>query len=520
MTERVFWIIVSALAAISFSCASPQPTRVVLIGMDGLTPQLLFPRAHSGSLPAFRKLLETGASGSLASVLPPYSAQAWTSCITGVNPGKHGVHGFVESIGGDPLDRESAGMTFSSSLTNRAKTVWEILGTEGKRVIAINTPLSAPPFEIEGLMISGFPQPADAPFTYPPDLEERLPDYRPDSYGEEVRPGEEAEFLAELYDISRRRRDTALRLLEEEDWEFFMVVFTIPDRIQHYFWKYMDEHHPHHDLINTAVFGGEIDRVYQWMDEILGSFLDRIDGNTCLIVMSDHGFRPVRKQVYGEVFLESVNTDSTFTAYATENFGATFRIKPRRPVIMTAELEARRGRFVEHVAQELGSLEDPGTGEAIIRQVIRREEAYRGSHQFRAPDIIGLEEEGYLFLNWVRPVDAPLVQENPMGRFFSGHHQVEGILFLAGPGVRKGYEITGAGILDIAPTALALMDVPADTDMDGRTLAEAFLPGRFETLPPRITHDVHPERRRFVLGDSTVTAGEIEEQLRAMGYIQ
>jgi predicted AlkP superfamily phosphohydrolase/phosphomutase len=519
MTGRVLSFILVVSAAVSFSCGSPHRTRVVVIGMDGLTPQLLFPWARSGRLPNFQRLLENGASGTLTSVVPPYSAQAWTSCITGVNPGKHGVHGFVESVEGDPADRGSAEMTFSSSLTNRAKTIWEILGTRNKRVIEINTPLSAPPFEINGLMISGFPQPVGAPFTYPPDLEERIPRYRPDSYGEEVRPGEEKRFLAELYDISQKREDTALRLLEEEDWDFFMVVFTITDRIQHYFWKYMDEEHPHHDRIDTAAFGNEVERVYAWMDEVLGAFLEQIDSDTYLIVMSDHGFRPVRKQVYGEVFLERVNTDSVFTAYATENFGATFRVKPRFPVVMNEGLENERRRFVDRLADELRSLEDPRTGKRIVRRVIRKEDAYHGDYLFGAPDVIGLEEEGYLFLNWVRPSDAPLVQEVPYARFFSGHHQLDGILLLGGPGVRKGVEITGAGIMDIAPTALALLDVPADVDMDGRVLTEAFPPGRLDVLP-RIAYDVRPDERRFVLGDSMATAGEIEEQLKAIGYIQ
>ena len=193
------------LILITLACSHLRQRRVVVVGLDGLTPQLLFPWVEEGDLPAFKSLMKTGSYGILNSTTPPSSAPAWTSCITGVGPGRHGIYGFIRLFGQAWDKSPSQGLSFNSSMSNEAKTIWEILGSIGKRNIAINVPLTSPPFEINGVMIAGFPHPEKAPLTYPEAFEAEISDYRADAYGIHLEEGKEEEFLSDVYDISSRR---------------------------------------------------------------------------------------------------------------------------------------------------------------------------------------------------------------------------------------------------------------------------------------------------------------------------
>jgi len=375
-------------------------------------------------------LMKTGSYGILNSTTPPSSAPAWTSCITGVGPGRHGIYGFIRLFGQAWDKSPSQGLSFNSSMSNEAKTIWEILGSIGKRNIAINVPLTSPPFEINGVMIAGFPHPEKAPLTYPEAFEAEISDYRADAYGIHLEEGKEEEFLSDVYDISRRREILALKLLDENDWDLFFVVFTIPDRIQHYFWKFMDRDHPLYTEESGSIYGDEIKKVYEWVDRILGEFMNSLYDDTSLIVMSDHGFRVVKKQVNGKVVLSKMNDDSVFVAYPTDNFGVKYRVKPRYPLIKNDETESMRKHFIERTINYLKTLEDPQSGTKIIEKVFTKDELFHGPHASAAPDIIAMEMKGYLFLNLVKQQGMNLIQDPPDPDFFSGFHQEAGIVFM------------------------------------------------------------------------------------------
>ncbi|MBU1940188.1 MAG: alkaline phosphatase family protein, partial [Candidatus Thermoplasmatota archaeon] len=141
--------------------------RVILVGIDGATPQLLFKWIDEGVLPTFSRFRQQGSWGKLRSTLPPFSAPAWTSIVTGCNPGKHGIYGF-----------ESTG-TLTPHLVNsryrKVPAIWTYLTQAGLKNIIINVPGSYPPESINGFMITGLLTPsADSQFTYPADLKQRL----------------------------------------------------------------------------------------------------------------------------------------------------------------------------------------------------------------------------------------------------------------------------------------------------------------------------------------------------------
>ena len=119
--------------------------KVVIIGLDGATWDVLTPLMARGEMPTLRRLAEEGASGTLKSTTPPMTPTACVTLYTGVNPGKHGIIGF-ENL---PKDGQTE---LVNSTSWRYKTIWQILSENGRRSILVGLPLTYPPQEINGIV--------------------------------------------------------------------------------------------------------------------------------------------------------------------------------------------------------------------------------------------------------------------------------------------------------------------------------------------------------------------------------
>ena len=143
--------------------------RCILLGLDGATYDLLDPWMDAGLLPNLKDLLARGAKGVLRSTDPPTTPPAWTSVLTGVNPGKHGIFDFRDSFHRDPR------RPLVSSRSMKAPRIWQILNAAGLRTAIMNVPITFPPEPLDGFMISGMMTPNDeADYTYPSELKARL----------------------------------------------------------------------------------------------------------------------------------------------------------------------------------------------------------------------------------------------------------------------------------------------------------------------------------------------------------
>jgi predicted AlkP superfamily phosphohydrolase/phosphomutase len=109
--------------------------KVIVIGLDGATLDLIKPWASMGKLPHLAKIMENGSFGKLRSTIHPLTAPAWSSFMTGKNPGKHGIFDFVTFI---PNSYE---IRYNNGLSRRSPSLWRILSDEGKKVIVVNVPL-------------------------------------------------------------------------------------------------------------------------------------------------------------------------------------------------------------------------------------------------------------------------------------------------------------------------------------------------------------------------------------------
>ncbi len=144
--------------------------RVVILGLDGLSPHLVEKYWENGDLPNMRRLAETGAYRRLKTTTPGVSPVAWSSFQTGVNPGKHGIFDFLapdrkrylavlSSVKTTSFKKRNIfGRTrdgVSSSILRMSKPFWTLLGRYGIRSTILRVPITYPPEPLDGRLLSG-----------------------------------------------------------------------------------------------------------------------------------------------------------------------------------------------------------------------------------------------------------------------------------------------------------------------------------------------------------------------------
>lgn len=510
---------------------SKTEPKVFVIGLDGATFDLIEPWVKEGKLPNLAKIMKEGVHGELESTIPPITQVACSSFMTGMNPGKHGIFRFVEgryqSHRLRPVNRSSL----------RARPFWSILSESGKRVGLINVPITYPPEEINGFIVSGLDIPeGEGSLTYPPGLYQEITNkvgkYTIDIDRREISLGGE-QFIQGLLDMVQGRLETALYLKKNYEWDLFAVVFAASDWAQHYFWKNIDPDHSEYAPNNNAVL-----RIYQKLDEAIEKLIRDLDEETVLIILSDHGAGPLYKgvslngwlkkhhylshkrlsykeklarmsilaafglkskvwgflpekvravlkreirRVRGKVplrnFLSNIDWNNT-QAFSDGVTTIEINVEGRDPngiVKPGEEYENLRNQIIDQLTQ----LTDPETNKRVVDRAYKGEELYHGEHVKEAPDLVIMWREGYR--GSVEDIERPeLGMKKGKNSLFetphrrSGTHKLNGTLFLKGKGIKKNVEIEGARIIDLAPTILYLMNHLVPADMDGRVLKEAF----------------------------------------------
>lgn len=556
------------------------PGKIIVVGLDGATFDLIRPWAAEGYLPVLNKIMQEGAHGELGSTLPPMTSPAWTTFATGVNPGKHRLYDWIAR------EPDSYRFTPVTALDGKAPTLYSLLSGYGRKVVSLNVPMTYPPTPVNGVMVSGMPAPStDVRFTYPETLYQEILDAVGD-YVLYPDPGEAYSdsgidaFLARLYRSADLRVQTFAYLRQRESPDFAMIVFNGTDTVSHAMWKFMDPSHPLHDPQKAAKYGSAIRDYYQHVDGLLGGIVSSLDEDTTLIVMSDHGFGPFHKFIHvnnwliREAFMavkpgtlsrlkraafqaglspmnvyntlmqlgfgrlkkevvrgqgqgllktlflsfEDVDWQKT-VAYSLGNVGQIYlNVAGREPsgIVQPGE-EYERTRT--QIMEQLLQLRDPATGEAVVEAVYRREELYAGDYVEQAPDIVFMPTRLEYFGFGEYEFGSHKIIE-AMERGISGTHRLNGVFLAYGAGIEPGSEPLNASLVDLAPTILYLMGVPVPAQMDGRILQE--------TIAPDFTPFAGEETIRWASEDGDDADGQgltedqrrvVAERLRGLGYV-
>lgn len=423
--------------------APPKP-KVIFVGVDGATWTVLGPLLERGELPAFRRLMEEGASmprfETISSTLSPV---VWTTVATGARPEEHGVLSFTSQLpNGDLIP--------VTSNARKRRAIWELATRKGVSVGVLGWWASWPAEEVNGYVVSDHANPAfsellSADRKYWTADQDVLGKLEKDFFPLDLAPTLQRHWIARdafPYDDLRRRgrftdeqmavlrqapwneRDvyswlktfyrvdyplfrSALDLMRERPTDLQMLYLRGPDPVQHYGWDLVEPGRFAVQPPNLRRDQGIVEGVYRYVDTFLGEILDAKHPDAWIVVASDHGSEP-------------------------------------HPQSM-----------------------DPG---AVLP----------------------------------RP----------------GEHgpEAKGVLFIAGPGVRRGYRIERASPYDLMPTLAWLAGLPVAADLPGRPLTEAFDEAFVRSLPV-LGVPTYGTRETGPLMTSAADK-EMIESLRQLGYIE
>ena len=265
----------------------PAAAKVLVIGLDAATFDLILPWAAEGTLPHLAALLDRGAHGPLKSVPNQNSLAAWTTFMTGKNPGKHGVYWFYDHKPG------SYDFRFLNGGDITEPRFWELASEAGKRVCVMNVPMTYPARPLNGVLVAGMDAPDESSpgFAYPPEIATELAagGYLIDTnilgY---ARSGRREQAIAATRQVIDRRAWAAEQLLRRGPWDLFAVVFTALDRIQHGFWQGPGTGADAFASPATTV-SATVKAFYAHLDGVIGRLCAMAGDDATVMLVSDHG---------------------------------------------------------------------------------------------------------------------------------------------------------------------------------------------------------------------------------------
>ena len=542
-------------------------SRLTVVGLDAATFDVIDPMIEAGELPNIARVLASGSRGVLRSTTHPLTTQAWTTMLTGVNAGRHGMWDFCER------DETGYRLRMVNGSYRRAPAVWDYLTAANRRSGIVNVPFTWPAPEVNGFFFAGLDAAAREqgmanPASLMTELRDRFGVFEFDHSLPLDRDG--------YIDVERMKTaieqkvDACLWLRERFDPDLLLVVFMAADHMQHYGWLEWEE----------RGLESRVAVIYRHLDEAVGAIREAIGPDEDLMLVSDHG----AGRMTGVVNLNAWLAERGWLTYA--NLSVRRRELPRYTLYKLLEQRRRlpagmlrfakqraprlrdrvhelkefvaidfrrtrafaygnmgnvvinlRGREMhgtvepgeeydsvcEEIRAQALDLVDPESGERLLAAVHRREELFHGPYLEKIPDLI-FEFAGYAWAgkgNLMKrtPTIWDTVKMAGSGNeSYVGTHRHEGIVAFTGPSA-AGRHIATANIADIAPTILYLLGMRVPESLDGRVLEEIIDPALLDGRPPE-----YAETGAIEVGDvQDYAAGdlvEIEGRLRDLGYIE
>ncbi len=389
-----------------------------------------------------------------------------------------------------------------------------------------------------------------------------------------------AALIRDCRDMLEYKVAVAKYLYEKLDPHLTVLHVWGTDRIQHELWQLIDTSHPAHDPDLAARHVSAIEDYYSLLDERLGELMQLAGSDVDYLVISDHGFGGIHHLIdlnywlYQQGYLHFKRDLRTLLKVALWNRGitwerlfygalrllkrlgvklkaqapydelTTFRMGKKSFLLTMADVDFTRtlayaktgmGQLIinlkgrepsgcveqseyislrDEIIGKLRSLTDPATGKRIEADIYTSE-IYSGAHQANCPDITFLsQKDGYFAANLTgftsNRVFIPI-----QGMY--GNHTMDGVLIAAGPSLSKQDTIEGAGIIDIAPTVLYLLDEPIPSYMDGRLLKKLIDKERIKAKPAEYIEEEQGSDSQPAISSDEVE--EMKRKLKDLGYL-
>ncbi len=419
--------------------------RALVLGLDGFDLGLV-QQFGPECLPNLHTLMARGVFAALESVQPPATLPNWTTFLTGVDPARHGVFDFTT--------RKGYRVRFTAGTAREVPTVFRQLDRLGLRCACLSFPATWPPEELEhGIFVSGWDAPvafeADRSFMWPRSLyDETVQRFGAPTFDDVDEfhadaPGWVDRLPHALEQRVARKTDWARWLLERQDWDVFAVYFGESDTASHYLWAHYDPESPRRPLSVSTEQRRGLQRVYEALDQAVGSLLEAAGGDaTEITVLSDHGSGGSSDKV---LYLNRLLAQHGLLRFATQRGRGGARLKEialrhfpprlrerlfrignawlpsrlesnvrfgaidmRNTLAFSDELNYFPGIYLNLAGREpqgrvqpeqkretilrvrsaLLDTRDPWSGKPVFRDLVPREELFEGPHLDRAPDLL------------------------------------------------------------------------------------------------------------------------------------
>lgn len=457
-------------------------SKIFIFGIDGAFPEYIFGEWKK-DLPSINKLMNEGSYAKLDSTIPCLSVTAWSSILTGKPPVDTGLFEYIQRKKGSYDD-----WNVVTSRNLKEKTIWQILSEHNKKSIICNILLTWPIKPFNGIMITGPLTPSTSNYIYPNELEDELKRELGEIPPVDVpnfRSLPKEEIAHALKKHTEKQIEIMHYLFDNKEWDMFFAMIPMSDRMNHAFWKYMDPQHrkydPNSPLKNT------LKEFYQFLDKKLGEFLSKLDKDTKVIVISDHGITRLHTRINltdwlikeGYMHLKEPAKPNTHFKFNMVDWGKTraFAIGAYEGQIFL-NLEGREPQGIVKLRDYETLLEEivskirkiPGDdGKKLDTKFFKKKDFFEGKHFTEAPDVV------IYFDNLEYGCNTTLIgntgmwsPQTALGSDDAGHSQ-QGIFILSDK-KRNSKNLGEISYLDVAPTILHHLDVQIPEDMKGNVI--------------------------------------------------
>lgn len=539
--------------------------RTAIIGLDGATFRLMDVLCDEGVMPSLAALRSKGVDGVLRSTTPAYTPPAWVSMLTGVNPGRHNVFGFLSSSPQEPVKIAHAGTIASTPF-------WRLANDRDARVGVYNVPMTYPPatdvdgFLVSGGLAAGWTSPDVRGFASDAEVGSLIAEVTNDSYPIDTVVSYEndwsrREVIDDVTAIQVKRRRVLAALLERRDVDLLFAVFEGTDRLQHVHYQYLVDCSEWFSAPEAAAFRDRAWAYFRELDRAIADIVAWAGEGGNVMVVSDHGAGPWEKTLNVNLLLDgwgflhlptaSKLTRSKLVAGPVQS--AARKLLPRS-LLLSAKSRMNRGidwgtsrAFASQVAEQgihvneagafphgivqdedvpvvaadltrrLLELTDPADGKPVVDAVVPRADVISGPFAPRAPHLFPVCRDQRIELS--DTVAASSILTDHRDRPWGYHHQ-DGIFVGAGPAFTGGALPRALEIVDILPTAFTVAGLPVPGGLDGQPAREIL------TIDAPAASETHEDVvARAPDGSPSYPFSEadekqIEESLRGLGYIE
>jgi predicted AlkP superfamily phosphohydrolase/phosphomutase len=538
----------------------PSAPRLLVIGLDGATFDLLVPWAESGRMPNLARLMADSARAVVHSTKPYITPVAWTTFQTGCDPHEHGILDYRY------LDHRHRRVLLNHAGRICRPTLFDAVSAAGGEVVSLNLPMTYPaPASVRGIVVGGLDSPsieaALAPF---PEFAHRLRATgahfdlgtvwrrKPTTFGEL------ASGIEQTVAIFRGQAVAANVADQVTDWQLMVVQLQVLDSLQHRCWQWLDPRKG----CTAELWMSKAHQALRALDDCLGELMEMAARRGAAVVaVSDHGFGPFRGKITLADILSRAGLlrwpGGTAAAGYYLRHGAwrlrKFLYRRLKPGASTAQLtrpldtllpidwqrsaalalhgnlggliylntQERFGGPLKTSPQREQALADvihafqtathPETGEPLFVEVFGTAERFDiDPIQKLWPDVLAIPAAGF---HTRHKFDArpQLVRSDPA---MAATHRLEGVLLLHAPHIAAGH-YRAAELRDVAPTILQMLGLSVPAEMSGQPLDDILRGGaRLPSSEPQTAH-----RELELAGINDADQVRVEARLRDLGYL-